>query len=74
MSCGSPGRSEWFFQAPAIPRRKNRKHDPAAKSDVMRPVPAGAGKNTRNVAVARRLSVRKFLEMPFTSVKSSAYN
>jgi len=74
MICGSPGSRRWFFQAVENLRRKNRKRDLAEKSGAMRRAPAAVGKNIRNAAVDKQQFARIFLNIPFTTVKSSAYN
>jgi hypothetical protein len=74
MICGNPGSKRWFFQAAENLRGKNRKRDPPEKSGAMRRAPAAAGKSLRNAAADRQQFARKFLCVPFTTVKSSDYN
>jgi len=48
MNIDSPGNSQWFFQAAANPRGKNRKNDPPKKLDAMPHALAAAAKNIKN--------------------------
>jgi hypothetical protein len=73
MICGGPGSRRWFFQAAENLRRKNRKRDLPEKSGAMHRALAAAEKSIRNAAADKQPFSRIFLNIPFTTVKLSAY-